>query len=157
MLDDKMRSTIQFILEQQAQYTARIQKDEERRTRLESAFLTLTELARNVDERVDTVESNVAAQNERFHAYLYAQSEDFSNRLQIQRGDLKNQLDTQRDDFNSLVQTQREDFNNRLQTQREDFDQRLNALSQTLAKTDESLDRLTNIVERYIEGRNGKS
>lgn len=56
MTNEEMQKTIEFILEQQAQFVTRVQKDEERLTRLEDAFTTLVNIARITDERLDVVE-----------------------------------------------------------------------------------------------------
>jgi len=53
MTNEEMQSTMEFILEQQAQYAARIQRDESRLTRLEDAFVTLVQMAKLTDDRID--------------------------------------------------------------------------------------------------------
>jgi len=60
MMDEEMQRTMQFLLDQQAQFNARLQKDEERMkkdeeriARVENAMGILTELARRADERMD--------------------------------------------------------------------------------------------------------
>ena len=55
-----MRKTIEFILEQQAQFVTRMERDEARLTRLEDAFTTLVNIARITDERLDTMESRLS-------------------------------------------------------------------------------------------------
>jgi hypothetical protein len=94
-MNHEMHSTMQFIIEKQAQTAALLQKHEERRGSFEAAFVTLTELARNADERMDisdqrtnSVEQDSRVQFESLHAYLQAQSEDFDARLAKGRDDL---------------------------------------------------------------------
>ena len=60
MTGDDMERTMQFILEQQAQFMANIQilqeqraRDDERLARLEGAFVQLTELAVSANERMN--------------------------------------------------------------------------------------------------------
>ena len=62
MTNEEMERTMQFIVEQQAQFTTNIQKVEEaqlrdapRLQRLEAAFVELVELARTTDERLDSL------------------------------------------------------------------------------------------------------
>ncbi|MGH9962492.1 MAG: hypothetical protein ACREBC_36155, partial [Pyrinomonadaceae bacterium] len=72
---EQMQSTMQFIVEQQAQHAVLMQKYEERVGRLEEAFVTLTELARNADERMDStdermdsLDARLSTQMESLHA-----------------------------------------------------------------------------------------
>ena len=53
MTDEEMRGTMEFLLRQQAQYAARMDQDQSRLTRLEDAFVTLVQLAKLADERMD--------------------------------------------------------------------------------------------------------
>lgn len=46
MTNEEIQRTMEFILEQQAQYAARMQRDESRLTRLEDAFVTLEQMAK---------------------------------------------------------------------------------------------------------------
>jgi len=62
---------MEFILEGQARYDARVAKDEERLTRLEEALLTLVEIARMTDERQDETDQRV----DRFDSKLTALAE----------------------------------------------------------------------------------
>lgn len=71
MTDEEMRRTMEFILEQQAQFAAIIQKleegfqrreeerarDQPRLKRLEESFLLLVQLAETTDARLDMLES----------------------------------------------------------------------------------------------------
>ena len=70
MTNEEMQSTMQFLLEQQAQFAARMQKDEERIARVENAMLILTELARSADERMDTFDARLNALTDGFDARL---------------------------------------------------------------------------------------
>jgi predicted nuclease with TOPRIM domain len=63
--NDEIERTMQFILEQQAQFATNIQKLEEsqlrdspRLQRLEDAFVQLVDLARTTDERLDAIHSS---------------------------------------------------------------------------------------------------
>ena len=67
MTNAEMQKTIEFILEQQAQFAANIQKLQEERMRdgsrikrLEESFQLLVQLAQSTDTRLDTLESNMA-------------------------------------------------------------------------------------------------
>ena len=68
MTDEHMRRTMEFIVEQQVQVAASIQRHEEERIRdrprmaeLEKSFQQLVELARVYDIRVDEIESRATA------------------------------------------------------------------------------------------------
>lgn len=68
MTNEEMQKTMEFILEQQAQFAANIQKlqeermrDDSRIKRLEESFQLLVQLAQSTDTRLDTLESNMAA------------------------------------------------------------------------------------------------
>lgn len=54
MADDEIQRGIEFLVQQQAQYTARLEKDESRLAELEEYFKMLVELARGSDERLDS-------------------------------------------------------------------------------------------------------
>jgi uncharacterized phage infection (PIP) family protein YhgE len=67
MTNEEMQKTMEFILEQQAQFAANIQKLQEERMRdgsrikrLEDSFQLLVQLAQSTDTRLDTLESNTA-------------------------------------------------------------------------------------------------
>jgi DNA repair exonuclease SbcCD ATPase subunit len=67
MTNEEMKKTMEFILEQQAQFAANIQKlqeermrDDSRIKRLEESFQLLVQLAQSTDTRLDTLESNMA-------------------------------------------------------------------------------------------------
>ena len=60
MADEEIQRAIEFIVQQQAQYAARLEKDESRLARLEESFKMLVELARVADERQDTMSETMA-------------------------------------------------------------------------------------------------
>jgi DNA repair exonuclease SbcCD ATPase subunit len=67
MTNEEVQKTMEFILEQQAQFAANIQKlqeermhDDSRIKRLEESFQLLVQLAQSTDTRLDTLESNMA-------------------------------------------------------------------------------------------------
>jgi chromosome segregation ATPase len=67
MTNEEMQKTMGFILEQQAQFAANIQKLQEERTRdgsrirrLEESFQLLVQLAQSTDTRLNILESNMA-------------------------------------------------------------------------------------------------
>ena len=75
MTEEEIRKTMEFILEQQAQFAANIQrlqeeraKDNPRLTRLEESFLLLVQLAQTTDSRLDRIESNTAALESRIES-----------------------------------------------------------------------------------------
>jgi predicted O-methyltransferase YrrM len=68
MTNEEMQKTMEFIIEQQAQFAANIQKLQEERTRdgsrirrLEESFQLLVQLAQSTDTRLNILESNMAA------------------------------------------------------------------------------------------------
>ena len=72
MIGDEMERTMQFILEQQAQFMANIQipqeqrvRDGERLSRLEGAFVQLTELAVSANERMNEHDARIKEHGER--------------------------------------------------------------------------------------------
>jgi DNA repair exonuclease SbcCD ATPase subunit len=67
MNNEEIQKTMEFILEQQAQFAANIQKfqeermrDDSRIKRLEESFQLLVQLAQSTDTRLDTLETNMA-------------------------------------------------------------------------------------------------
>ncbi len=69
MTNEEIQKTMEFILEQQAQFAANIQRLQEERlrdgprlARLEESFQLLVQLAQTTDTRLDIVDSNVAEQ-----------------------------------------------------------------------------------------------
>jgi hypothetical protein len=67
MTNEEMQKTMEFILEQQAQFAANIQKLQEERMRdgtrikrLEESFQLLVQLAQSTDTRLGILESNMA-------------------------------------------------------------------------------------------------
>jgi hypothetical protein len=83
MTNEEMQKTIEFILEQQAQFVTRVQKDEERLTRLEDAFTTLVNIARITDERLDVVESGLSSLTEKMAALAEAQARTESRIIEL--------------------------------------------------------------------------
>jgi histone deacetylase complex regulatory component SIN3 len=68
MTNEEMQKTMEFIIEQQAQFAANIQKlqeermrDDSRIKRLEESFQLLVQLAQSTDTRLGTLESNMTA------------------------------------------------------------------------------------------------
>ncbi len=53
MANEEIQRAIEFIVQQQAQYAARLEKDEPRLARLEESFKMLVELVRRTNERPD--------------------------------------------------------------------------------------------------------
>lgn len=60
MADDEIQRGIEFLVQQQAKYDARLEKDESRLAELQESFKTLVELARVADERQDTLGDTMA-------------------------------------------------------------------------------------------------
>ncbi|MCA1575127.1 MAG: hypothetical protein LC770_11455 [Acidobacteria bacterium] len=136
---EQMQSTMQFIVEQQAQHAVLMHKYEERVGRLEDAFVTLTELARNADERMDSadkrmdsLDEHLKTQIESLHAYLRAQSEGFYAHLAASKAD----------------------FDARLAASREEFDRHLNESTERGRAIDQRLDKLSDLGKRDVRRRN---
>jgi DNA anti-recombination protein RmuC len=147
---EQMQSTMQFIVEQQAQHAVLMHKYEERVGRLEDASVTLTKLARNVDERMDSVDErldsldeHLKTQIESLHAYLQAQSEDFYARLAATKADFYDRLAANKADFDA-----------RLATSREEFDRHLNESTERGRAIDQRLSKLSDLLERDVRRRN---
>ena len=81
MTNEEMQKTMEFILEQQAQFAVNIQRLQEERirdhprlTRLEESFQLLVQLALTTDTRFDTGESNMATLESNMAALAAAQA-----------------------------------------------------------------------------------
>jgi hypothetical protein len=60
LANEEIQRAIEFIVQQQAQYVVRLERDEVRLARLEESFKMLVELARGADERQDTMGETMA-------------------------------------------------------------------------------------------------
>jgi hypothetical protein len=60
LTDEEIQRAIEFLIQQQAQYVARLERDESRIARLAEFFSMLVELARGTDERLDTISQTMA-------------------------------------------------------------------------------------------------
>jgi chromosome segregation ATPase len=81
MTNEEMQKTMEFILEQQAQFAVNSQRLQEERirdhprlTRLEESFQLLVQLAQTTDTRFDKVESNMATLETNMAALAAAQA-----------------------------------------------------------------------------------
>jgi len=81
MTNEEIQKTMEFILEQQAQFAVNIQRLQEERIRdhprvirLEESFQLLVQLAQTTDTRFDTVESNMATLESNMAALAAAQA-----------------------------------------------------------------------------------
>ena len=81
MTEEDIRKTMEFILEQQAQFAVNIQRLQEERARdnprlarLEESFLLLVQLAQTTDSRLDRIEANTAALESNMAALAAAQT-----------------------------------------------------------------------------------
>lgn len=147
---EQMQSTMQFIVEQQAQHAVLMHKNEERLGQLEAAFVTLTELARNqdermdsVDERMDSLDEHLRTQIESLHAFLQAQSEDFYARLAADKAD-----------FYARLNADKADFDARLAASREELDRHLHESIERGKAIDQRLSKLSDLIERDVRRRN---
>jgi hypothetical protein len=169
---EQMQSTMQFIIEQQAQHAVLMHKNEERMGHLEAAFVTLTELARNLDERIDShddrmnsLDQHLKTQIESLHAYLQAQSEDFYARLAADRADFDarraadkaefyDRLGADKAEFYDRLAANKADFDLRLAASREEFDRHLKESTERGRAIDQRLDKLSDLIERDGRRRN---
>lgn len=81
MTNEEMQRTIEFIIEQQAQFATNIQRLQEERirdnprlTRLEESFQLLVQLAQTTDGRLDRLESTATALESNMAALAAAQT-----------------------------------------------------------------------------------
>jgi chromosome segregation ATPase len=81
MTNEEIQKTMEFILEQQAQFAVNIQRlqedrlrDNPRLTRLEESFQLLVQLAQTTDTRLDTLESNMSTLETNMAALAAAQT-----------------------------------------------------------------------------------
>lgn len=75
---------MEFILQGQARFDARMEKDEARIARLEDAFVTLVEIARITDERQDKTDQRVDTFDEKLAALADAQLISEAKRAEAQ-------------------------------------------------------------------------
>ena len=81
MTNEEIQKTMEFILEQQAQFAVNIHRlqeeqlrDNPRLTRLEESFQLLVQLAQATDTRLDTLESNMSTLETNMAALAAAQT-----------------------------------------------------------------------------------
>jgi hypothetical protein len=81
MTNEEIQKTMEFILEQQAQFAVNIQRlqedrlrDNPRLTRLEESFQLLVQLAQTTDTRLDTPECNMSTLETNMSALAAAQT-----------------------------------------------------------------------------------
>ena len=74
MNNEETQKAVEFLIEQQAQFVARMGKDEARLARLEESFVMLVELARVADQRMDRIDQRLDRFDERMAALLEAQA-----------------------------------------------------------------------------------
>ena len=81
MTNEEIQRTMEFILEQQAQFVANMQRLQEERltagprlARLEESFQLLVQLAQTTDTRLDVVDSNMAELKSSMAALAAAQA-----------------------------------------------------------------------------------
>lgn len=81
MTEEDIRKTMEFILEQQAQFAVNIQRLQEERARdnarlarLEESFLLLVQLAQTTDSRLDRIESTTPTLESNMAALAAAQT-----------------------------------------------------------------------------------
>jgi chromosome segregation ATPase len=138
-----MERTMQFIVEQQAQFVANVKKLEEvqvrdapRLVRVETAFVELVELVRRMDERIDTQaidQAKTANGLERNETHLALLTEQVTKLADAQVA-ANGRLDTI---SGALAAT----------------DERLATLAQLQANTDRQLARLATTVERIVSNK----
>jgi hypothetical protein len=143
---EKMQSTMQFLLQQQAKHDVIISQHQDRMNELHQNFKILTklatELAKNNDERMDStdqrtdsLEEELRLQVESFRAHLQAQREDFYARLDADTQTFKHRL------AESAAHRKAE------------WDRHDARSEQIHSALDARLDRLAAIVERQIQDR----
>ena len=70
MTDEEIQRAKEFLIQQQAQYVARLERDETRLAKLEESFTLLVELARATDERLDTMSETNATLSQTLNALV---------------------------------------------------------------------------------------
>src|SRR5258705_4159154 len=89
MADEEIQRAIEFIVQQQAKYAARLEKDAPRLAMLEESFKLLVELARGADERLDQNAARLdqnAARLEKDESRLAMLEESFKMLVELARG-----------------------------------------------------------------------
>jgi hypothetical protein len=133
MTNEEMQRAIEFIIEHQVQYTTRTEKNESRLIKLEDAFVTLTEMARLIDERMDSTDQRTEKNESRLIKF-----EDAF----VMLTEMARLTDVRMDAMDVRVDT---------------LGQAMDSLGQTAqAHTDERLNVLIDTVDRYIS-KNGNA
>jgi len=127
-----MHRAIEFILQQQAQYAARFERDESRLARLEESFTMLVELARGTDERWDTMGQTMAT--------LSHSMNELAQRM-ITLAEVQSQTDTRLTEAQIRLDTKIAESQAR-------SDAKMGELAEAQARTDLRLNSLLDIVER---------
>lgn len=159
MTNEEMQKTMEFILEQQAQFAVNIQRLQEERLRdhprlirLEESFQLVVQLAQTSDTRFDTLELNMVRDRPR----LTRLEESFQLLVQLaQNADtrldtLESSTDTRFVGLESNTDTRFGAFESNMVT----LESNMAALAVAQAQSEEKLGALIDIVR---EGRNGKS
>src|SRR5437773_10955389 len=90
MADEEIQRAIEFIVQQQAKYAARLEKDAPRLAMLEESFKLLVELARGADERLNQNAARLdqnAARLENDAPRLAMFEESFNIVVELSRGE----------------------------------------------------------------------
>ena len=88
MADEEIQRAIEFIVQQQAKYAARLEKDAPRLAMLEESFKLLVELARGADARLDQNAAKLdqnAARLEKDESRLARLEESFTMLVELAR------------------------------------------------------------------------
>jgi predicted aspartyl protease len=158
MTNEEIQRTMEFILEQQAQYGTRMEKDESRAARLEEAFVTLVEIARVADERLDALNKKTEfILNQQAHAAARLESDE--SRLARLEDSFRTLVELARIRDERLDSTDRrlDIFDDRMASVAEAqarTDGKLAELAHAQLQTDHRLNKLIEHVDRYVS-RNG--
>ena len=141
MSNEEIRKIMEFLIEHQAQFVARVEKNEARLTRLEDAFVTLVELARIADERLDRADERMNKVDERM---------DRAENTLVTLVELARIADERIDTFDEKMAVI-------LEAQAR-TDAKLAEIAEAQVHTDERLNALIDVVDRYIrKGNNNTS
>lgn len=161
MTDDEMQRKMDFILEMQAQLAANEEKDRERLARVEEAFRTLAELERTSQKRLEAMELRTSEWAERTEA-MDLRTSEWAERTEAM--ELRAREWAERtDEFAKRTREWAEFTEGRMDRFDEKLAQLIEAQTSTQATlrelaaaqthTDDRLNILIDVVERYISKR----
>ncbi|MGB7923336.1 MAG: hypothetical protein WCF57_08830 [Pyrinomonadaceae bacterium] len=163
MTNEEMERMVQFILEQQAQSTVKVDRITEkidklaaaqlrydaRTARLEESFLILVQLAQSTDERLDEVDRKMSDVSDKMSDVSDKMS-DVGDKM----SDVGDKMSSVSNKMNEVGNKMSEVGNkmNDVSDKMSEVSDKLNVLTDAQIRTDENIKNLTAVVDRYFSG-----